>query len=109
MFFEELVGILDTVMTYGVPVIVAGDFNIHLERTNDAHTVKLVDLMSTYGLSCQVSKPTHVRGGTIDLIFSTAAQSVEVNVVDNDLSDLWSSVLPLPPLSYRDSTFSSLA
>ena len=48
--FEELADILDCISTFSDPLIVAGDFNIHVERKNDSAANKLINLMSAYGI-----------------------------------------------------------
>lgn len=57
--------------------LIAGDFNIHMEKTENTYTRQLNSLMDLYSLKQIVPlKPTHDLGGTIDLI-----------VIDEDLED----------------------
>lgn len=57
--------------------IIVGDFNIHMEKTEDTYTRQFSDLLSLYSLKQKVPIiPTHNQGGTIDLI-----------IVDDDLED----------------------
>ena len=67
-FFEELSRILDYVATLDVQIVVAGDFNIHLERPDEPHSRRFIDLLSTYGLQSRVSAPTHDHGGWLDVV-----------------------------------------
>ena len=57
--------------------LIAGDFNIHMEKTEETYTRQLNDLLGLYSLKQIVPlKPTHDLGGTIDLI-----------VIDEELED----------------------
>ena len=58
-FFEELADLLDTVATRAEPVYLVSDLNIRLDRADDVNAVRLVDLLSGFGLNIQVSVPTH--------------------------------------------------
>ena len=78
LFFDELVAVLDSVMTYSVPVIVTGDLNIHVERLDDPHALKLFIIMSSCGMSCRVNVPTHVLGGTLDVVFTSVSSPLSV-------------------------------
>ena len=55
----------------GTPVM-AGDFNIHVERPGDHYPEKFLRLLSQHGLQqCVPLVPTHNLGGTLDLIITT--------------------------------------
>ena len=34
LFFEEFIGLLEIVTTYRCPIVISGDFNIHVQRPN---------------------------------------------------------------------------
>ena len=111
LFFEELSRILNVLVTKTDPVFVAGDLNIHVERSSDPHASTLLDIMISYGLHCCVDVPTHDSGGTLDVLFAPSQMlPVRVQISDFELSDhrLLSWRLPFaksPPLyrtiSYR--------
>ncbi len=86
-FFDELSAILDCAATFSDPFVVAGDLNFHMERITDPNTEKLLTIMSSYGLSCQVTKPTHSLGGILDVVFTSLTVPLEVSVHDPGLSD----------------------
>jgi len=48
--FAELADVLDRLLTFVDPVVLAGDVNIRLERTSDPHSVEFCDLIASYGL-----------------------------------------------------------
>lgn len=58
--------------------IIVGDFNIHMEKTEDTYTRQFSNLLRRYSLKQMVPiVPTHNRGGTLDLI-----------IIDEDLEDV---------------------
>lgn len=67
-FFDELISLLEIVATYRHQVIVAGDFNIHVNDANDQNAVRLAELLASLDLHQVVSQPTHKRGNTLDLV-----------------------------------------
>ena len=50
-------------------VILGGDFNIHVEDSNDTLAEDFMDLMNSMGFEQVIDFPTHIKGGTLDLIF----------------------------------------
>ena len=110
LFFEELTEFLDLIVTLSTPVIVAGDFNIHVERLNDSNASRLLSIFRDYGYCCRVNSPTHNLGGTLDVIFTSCdLPSPQVTVHETGLSDhsllRWNSTLPSPCLTYRTVTY----
>jgi len=118
VFFHELSCVLDAVATFQEPIYVVGDFNIRLERDDDANTRQLVDLLASYGLSVLHThysySCTHRDGGTIDAVVvrddmfdvqqrHSVPGGLSVSVVDVGLSDhhllTWSAAArrPQPP------------
>jgi len=67
---HELADLLDRVAMLSEPIYLAGDLNIHLERSDDTYTTRLVDLLDTYGLDIRVSESTHELGGILDDVVS---------------------------------------
>ena len=109
-FFSELSQLLDHLATFSIPLLVTGDFNFYIERRDDPHTSKLLDLLTCYGLQCQVNSATHDLGGTLDVLFSCAdLPSIPVTVSDPGLSDhrllTWSLPGAKPPPVYTTLTY----
>ena len=86
-FFDELCLLLEHVTAQSTSLIVAGDFNIHIERPNDPSAQQLIDIFSAHGLTCRVNSPTHHLGGTIDLLFTNVALHSPFCITDPGLSD----------------------
>ena len=71
MFFEELISVLEHVFILGTYILLAGDFNVHVERTDDPHAISLSEVFDMFQLINRIDKPTHKLGGVLDLIVSS--------------------------------------
>lgn len=73
LFLEEFNDFLcDLSGKPGTPVI-CGDFNFHMERSNDFYSKKMQALLTQFALhQCVPLLPTHDMGGTLDLILTPA-------------------------------------
>ena len=104
-FFVELSDVLDHVATVVDPLYVVGDVNIRLDRPDDPSSRQLIDVLTSYGLSCRVSTPTHDLGGLLDIVASRDdLLTPSVDVINVGLSDhrllCWSAPLIRPPPVY---------
>lgn len=62
--------------------------NISLDHPDDWSSRRFTDLLTSYGLICHVSAPTHDCGGLLDVVVGRAdAPSLSVDVLDVGLSD----------------------
>jgi hypothetical protein len=105
-FFNELAGILDRLIMYVDPIVIAGDFNICLDRDDDPAAGRFADLLAAYGLTCRVTSPTHDHGGLLDVVATHSDHPLpDVDVHDVGLSDhrllRWSMLLDRPCPSTR--------
>lgn len=88
LFFDELAELLDRASTLAEPIFVVGYLNVRLDRVDDAHAVRLVDILARYGLRVRVSAPTHLLGGLLEVVATRSDLPVPVvQVVDVGLSD----------------------
>ncbi|ESO05473.1 hypothetical protein HELRODRAFT_171104 [Helobdella robusta] len=55
---SELVDILEIITVMSGNVLVADDFNIHVENKNDPRTVSLLDVFDIFNLVNKVNEPT---------------------------------------------------
>ncbi|KAL5257828.1 hypothetical protein ACHWQZ_G012685 [Mnemiopsis leidyi] len=69
-FFQEFGEYLESLNNLPGKLIIAGDFNIHVENATDPDTLKLFSLFQSYNLVQHVSQSTHIAGGTLDLVLS---------------------------------------
>ena len=63
----------------GIPILL-GDFNIHVEKLDDSNNKCFMDLLGEFNM-CQLvpHTPTHVEGGTLDLIIMDNNQDLEIS------------------------------
>jgi len=69
-FFDELSATFEWLAVYTCPVIVCGDFNVHVDQTDDVHAAHLAQLLQSFGCVQHVDEPTHVAGHTLDLVIT---------------------------------------
>jgi len=71
-------------VTHGCPVIIGGDFNIHVENPSDACSPRLTVLVSCRPMDLQqhVTSPTRQAGGTLDLVITFSDYRVDQLTVD---------------------------
>ena len=89
VFLEEFSLYLESVIMSSEPLLIVGDFNLHVNIPSDPNASKFVDLLSSMGLDQHVDKPTHVSGNTLDLRITRCSDSlVPTNpLIDYLLSD----------------------
>ena len=58
------------------PLLITGDFNIHVDVPNDSNAARFLELLTSMGLEQHVNKPTHISGHTLDLIITRCSDSL---------------------------------
>ena len=58
--------------------IILGDFNIHIEDLNNEYTVIVNNTMRALGLEQHISGQTHVKGNSLDLIFTELSNGFDI-------------------------------
>ncbi|CAB3988107.1 Hypothetical predicted protein [Paramuricea clavata] len=58
------------------PVLIVGDFNIHVDCHDNTDAVKLLELFESVGLGQHVHTPTHCSGHTLDLIVTRQTDQI---------------------------------
>ena len=66
---------MDALSTASGQLIVAGDFNIHYDSTDNQHTWKFLDLLNSMNLQQSVEEATHNKGHILDLIITREQES----------------------------------
>ena len=51
-------------------LLIIGDFNIHIDKTEEIYSKKFVETLDCLGLTQHVTFPTHVSGHTLDVIIT---------------------------------------
>ena len=109
-FFGEISKLLEFFVSFTEPLFVSGDFNVHIEHREDPNACKLRDIFFSHNFECNIDRPTHDLGGTIDLVFfSNMEPAPVVNIEEVGISDHfllhWKSSLQKPPPTYVQRTF----
>ena len=79
IFLDELMELLTTRLPNMENAIILGDFNMHIEDTNDYNSKIFVDTMEALGLKQHIMEPTHQKGNMLDLIFTETPSQIKVN------------------------------
>ena len=69
-FFQEFSALLETLATFNSQLIITGDLNVHFEDANDRDTIRMNEMLSSFGLVQHVDQPTHNLGGVLDVIIT---------------------------------------
>ena len=68
VLFTKFSNYLESIIRSSEPLLITGDFNIHVNISDDRDGIKLLDLLESMALEQHVSTPTHQHGHTLDLI-----------------------------------------
>ena len=79
-FLSDFDQYLEELMHHPGKIIICGDFNIHVENREDPDTKKFNSVLERYGLIQHVSCPTHINGGTLDLVLTRSNTCDKVNL-----------------------------
>ena len=85
-FNTEFSELLSTLQSLSGKHIVLGDFNFHVNDSNDPSAVKFKLLLDQFNLSQHVTIPTHVSGNTLDLVITRNDLSVSHISSDNSIT-----------------------
>jgi len=88
-FLEDFVSLLEQLVPISGNLLIVGDFNFHLDDSNNTDTTKLHSLLESFNLKQHVATPTHSRGLTLDLIITRSEDDLVDGIVVRDptLSD----------------------
>ncbi len=69
--------------------LIVGDFNIHVDNTNDALGLAFTDLINSFGVKQNVIGPTHHFNHTLYLIISHGIDLTDIDIVlqNDDVTD----------------------
>ena len=110
-FFCEFSDYLESVILCKEPLLITGDFNIHVDQPSATDTVRFTDLLDSFGLQQHVKVPTHVHGHTLDLIITRHSDNLicDQPCADQLFSDHFTVVchvdMPRPPKVRQEITF----
>ena len=76
VFLDEFPAYLESVVMSPEPLLVTGDFNIHVDAPNESDAARFLELLTSMGLEQHVDKPTHISGHMLDLIITRCSDSL---------------------------------
>ena len=84
MFLEEFSSFLEGLVSTTNALLVAGDFNFHIDEPNDCDARRFLQVLESFDLIQHVSEATHRNGHILDLIITRAHEKlVSRCTVDN--------------------------
>jgi len=87
-FFNDFTVLLESLATFRCPIFILGDINIHLELSDETHTVELIELLESFDMKQNVVEHTHKYGGLLDVIIARSDEVVnDIKVVETGISD----------------------
>ena len=67
---------LETILLSKEHLVIAGDFNIHVDAPRDPDSLKLQDLLQSVGLQQHITEPTHTQGHILDLVITRSSDNI---------------------------------
>ena len=86
-FFNELSKFLqDSANESGLPIIIADDFSIHVDKPNLRLPKNFINLLQTKEYAHHISQPTHRKCATLDLVMSRITDSNVLSFIDSNIN-----------------------
>ncbi|XP_071804816.1 uncharacterized protein [Asterias amurensis] len=90
-FLEEFSLLVESAVINPMPLIIAGDFNVHVDNANDRDANTFKELLYGSGLQQHVDTATHKKGHTLDLFITRLADLhtpmwSDLNIIDGTSS-----------------------
>ncbi|XP_060745410.1 uncharacterized protein LOC132858883 [Tachysurus vachellii] len=97
-FLREFTDFLSDLLVSFDKALIVGDFNIHVDDTNDALGLTFMDLLNSLGLKQNVTRATHRRNHTLDLIISHRIDVTDIDIIpqSDDITDHYLIMYTLP-------------
>ncbi len=80
--------------------LIVGDFNIHVDNSNDALGLAFADLINSFGVKQNVTGPAHHFIHTLDLIISHGIDLTDIDIVPQIDDFLVSCMLHITDINY---------
>ena len=75
-FITEFANFLECVVLLNEQLLLCGDFNIHVNVSNDDDAIKFKDLLESMCLAQHVTESTQAHGNTLDLIITRSSDDI---------------------------------
>ena len=103
LFHKEFENTLGILATYNDEILILGDFNFHLEHSDNTDAQTFLNILKSHGFDSSTNQPTHNQGGWLNVIESR--KNVNINYIDSGIFDhklrLCSCEMLKPPPIYR--------
>jgi len=88
-FLDDFSEYLSNVISKPGHLIIAGDFNEHVENPADRRALEFLNTLSSFGLSQHVTKPTHKSNHILDLFITSTTDNIikQCTPLDYDFPD----------------------
>ena len=70
VFLDEFADYMEIFLTNNSNIVIAGDFNLHIDNDKDPEAQLFIDMMAAPGLDCHADFLSHKNGHSLDLIFT---------------------------------------
>ncbi len=80
-FLKEFADFLSDLLVNVDKALIVGDFNIHVDNTNDALGLAFTDLINSFGVKQNVTGPTHRFNHMLDLIISHGIDLTDIDII----------------------------
>ncbi len=108
-FLKEFADFLSDLLVNVDKALIVGDFNIHVDNTNDALRLAFTDLINSFGVKQNVIGPTYRFNHTLDLIISHGIDLTDIDIIpqSDDVTDhfLVSCMLHINDFNYSASRY----
>ena len=85
-FFDEFTELLSGYQHTRHEIVIVGDFNFHMNKSDDPRTIKFNAILEMFDLVQHVAAPTHKGGNTLDLVITPKDSSLLSNCTVSDLN-----------------------
>jgi exonuclease III len=79
-FIDEFGQYLDSIISAGEPIMLTGDFNIHVNKSCDTSASRFLELIECCGFVQHVQFATHTSGNTLDLVLTRSNNDIQLTV-----------------------------
>ncbi len=104
IFLTEFADFLSDLLDNVDKALIVGDFNIHVDNTNDALGLAFTDLINSFGVKQNVTGPMHHFNHMLDLIITHGIDLTDIDIVpqSDDVTDhfLFSCMLHITDINY---------
>ncbi len=79
-FLAEFSTLLEEICVSPGHLIIAGDFNLHVNNTSSQPANKFLNLINSFNLTQHVNASTHCSGNTLDLVLTRSTDNIVQNL-----------------------------